>query len=60
MSLFLIKYYSFTLKLSIISKYPLQNISMDTLGTGRGSIGSREEHFGNRCANQLSACRINQ
>jgi len=33
---------------------------MDTMRTGRGSHGIREGHFGNRCANQLSACRVNQ
>jgi len=37
-----------------------RNISMDTLRTGRGSQGIREEHFGNCCANQLSACRVKQ
>jgi len=36
-----------------------RNISMDALRTGRGYHGTREVHYGNRCANQLGAFRLN-
>ena len=46
-------------KLSKFQTILYRNISMDTLRTGHGSHGFREAQFGNRCAKQLSACRVN-